>query len=1031
MMNTSDFMIENGVLRRYNGPGGDVVIPEGVTAIGNFAFSDCEGLTSVTIPDGVKEIGHFAFSNCKGLTSVTIPDGVREINSYAFSGCTSLAGVTIPNSVKEIGYYAFSGCTSLTSVEVAPENQQFYVENGLVISRKESSVILVPGGLTSAVIPEGVKEIDGAAFRDCTNLTSVTIPNSVKEIGDSAFRGCESLTRVAIPSSVKEIGYYAFSGCTSLTSVEVAPENQQFYVENGLVISRKESSVILVPGGLTSAVIPEGVKEIDGAAFRDCTNLTSVTIPEGVSWIGSSAFSGCTGLTSVTIPEGVTTIGSSAFSGCTGLTSVTIPESVTEIGDVAFRGCTGLTNVTIPVSVTKIGEWAFSGCTGLTSITIPESVTEVGTDAFGKTPWLEQQKAEHDMVYAGRCVVACRETLVHADIREGTERICKGAFFGCTALTGVTIPASVTRIDSNAFSGCTGLTSVIIPEGVAEIESDAFSGCTGLTNVTIPASVTRIDSNAFSGCTGLTNVTIPESVTGIGQEAFSGCTGLASITIPTSVAKIGPYAFQGCTGLTSLTLSEGIAVIDRCAFEGCTGLTGITIPAGVTEIGCSAFSACTALREVTFLGMPSMLHQEVFSGADANLVLHTPDTLITQLPSGYKQAAARDFAKRYISGAELPEAYRADCLKYIKGQKKKLYPLALRFPALLHVMLAEQIVPKGDIPDLTDQAAAVGNAESTAMLLEYQSKQITPEERQALEAEKIQREMDFMLTGTLTVAEAKKSWRYEKDLEGNLCILGYKGREAEIYVPAVIGKNPVTAIDNYAFSPNASHLTEALRTVRREIRAIYLPEGIIQIGRGAFEGCEKLERIHIPANVRKIGSCSMVGRTITRKLTTDNPFAACPSLRELTVDEENQYYLLRDGLLLKRSKKGEVLLGCMEPIQGVCVIPEGTKKIPPECFLDCVDMTGVSLPKRLEKIGTASFSGCKSLTEIHIPDHVTTIDAGAFYGCTSLTNVSIPGSVTKIDGWAFHGCKHLTIHAPAGSYAQQYAEANGHPFVAR
>ena len=100
MMNTSDFMIENGVLRRYNGPGGDVVIPEGVIAIGNFAFSDCTG-----------------------LTSVTIPDGVREINSYACSGCTSLTSVTIPNSVKEIGYYAFSGCTSLTSVEVAPENQ--------------------------------------------------------------------------------------------------------------------------------------------------------------------------------------------------------------------------------------------------------------------------------------------------------------------------------------------------------------------------------------------------------------------------------------------------------------------------------------------------------------------------------------------------------------------------------------------------------------------------------------------------------------------------------------------------------------------------------------------------------------------------------------------------------------------------------------------------------------------------------------------------------------------------------------------
>ena len=698
MSGNSDFVIEGGVLKQYNGPRGDVVIPEGVTAIGYSAFSNRTGLTSVTIPDSVKEIGHFAFSNCTGLTSVTIPDGV-------------------------------------------------------------------------------------------------------KEIGGSAFKGCEGLTSVAIPNSVKKIGYCAFLGCTSLSSVEIAPENQRFYVENGLVISRKERSVILAPGGLTSAVIPDGVKKINDRAFSGCTGLTSVTIPAGVKRIGEFAFKGCTGLTSVVIPENITEINGEVFSGCTGLTSVTIPAGVKEIAQAAFRDCTSLTSVTIP-------------------------------------------------------------------------------------------------------------------EGVKEINWSAFSGCTNLTSVVIPKSVLRIKMDAFAGC--------------------------------------------------------------------------------------------TALREVTFLGTPAELHKQAFSGE--NMAFYTPAMSMAQLPSTeYKQAAARGFALRYAAGTELPEAYRADCLKYIRGQKKKLYPMALQFPPLLHVMLGEKMAPKGDLPDLIDQAASLNKPEVTAMLLDYQDRQLKPGEREQMEAEKMQREMDFMLTGALTAAEAKKSWRYEKDEKGNLTILGYKGKETEVEVPTAIGKDPVTAIGDYAFSPNGKPLSEAQREARRNIRSIRVPEGVETIGESAFEDCAGLEQVELPASVREIGGSSYLPDGYKPKPEkTDDPFRGCPALTTVLVAEDNRWYFVEGGLLFRKSETGQKMLGYVGDTEGICTVPEGTKTIPDYFFQKRGSLTAVSLPEGVDEIGNFAFRDCTGLISVTIPEGVSKIGRNAFSGCTSLTSVILPTSVTAIDEYAFFGCTSLT-----------------------
>jgi len=234
---------------------GDLIIPDTVTSISDYAFADCQGLTSVTIPNGVTSIGQYTFYDCLNLTHITIPDSVTEIEQLAFIGCSGLISITIPNGVTSIGDRAFEGCRRLTN-------------------------IILPNSLTS---------IGSCIFKDCKSLTNITIPNKVTIISSAAFENCVGLTQISIPSSVTKIDNLAFRTCSKL---------KQISIPNSVTIIGNAAFYRCT--GLTNITLGTGVTTINDNAFMNCKNLTSIIIPNSVSKIGNYAFMYCDKLTSVT-----------------------------------------------------------------------------------------------------------------------------------------------------------------------------------------------------------------------------------------------------------------------------------------------------------------------------------------------------------------------------------------------------------------------------------------------------------------------------------------------------------------------------------------------------------------------------------------------------------------------------------------------------------------------------------------------------------------------------------------------------------
>ena len=383
----------------------EVVVEEGVTAIGTNAFYDCTKMAQVSIPSSVTAIGDQAFYNCAALTEAVLPQNLTHLGSHAFYKCKNLSRVQLPEGLTKINHYTFYGCSSLAEI----------------------------------TIPDGVVTVGGYAFFNCSALEKIVFPTSVEQILSDAFSGCTMLREVTIPQTIQLLGTRVFNRCNQLQdiyyggtlvqwlSLEAANRPKATYIHYSCLTSEghwfedtkpatctapgyecmacscgytKDKTPIPVEhsyldGACVSCGAPEGleftVKFWSGGGEITLTNYEgaagTLVIPSTiggypVTEIGASAFENCSSLVSVTLADSVKNIRDQAFRNCSALTQIQLPDNTVNIGYDAFYGCGSLTEMILPAGLLSIGSGAFGNCADLTFVIIPESVTDIGTQAF-------------------------------------------------------------------------------------------------------------------------------------------------------------------------------------------------------------------------------------------------------------------------------------------------------------------------------------------------------------------------------------------------------------------------------------------------------------------------------------------------------------------------------------------------------------------------------------------------------------------------------------------------------------------------
>ena len=870
-----------------------VVIGNSVTSIGNDAFINCSGLISVEIPNSVTSIGNDAFNNCSGLISVEIPNSVTSIGNYAFSSCRGLTSVVIGNSVTSIGDRAFVGCSSLTSVilgnSVTSIDSSFLGCDSLIKSAYPANLSNpFPEGTSIAYNPEGAIIEDGwiwgpekneILFAPLDLENDYIIPESVTSIGDYAFFGCNGLTSVIIPDAVTSIGINAFQGCKGLTSLIFNAKNCE---------SDDSYDNALFPNTLETLVIGDNVKNIPAYAFKNCSKLTSVVIPNSVTRISNHAFDRCSGITSLEIPNSVTSIGDHAFWWCSGLTTLKIPNSVTTIGESAFAECSGLISVEIPNSVTSIGDHAFWSCHNIQFFIINADEVAFGSGIFGgRGPGSMKIFAPEDLDSS---------SLGWSDIRSFTPG------------------AILTFMDDGTIMSDDGKGLYYVPEEV-------------VMSYTIPEGVTIIGDRVFEGCSGITSLDIPNSVTSIGNHAFDGCSGITSLEIPNSVTSIGEYAFYGCSGILSPTL---------------------VIPNSVTHIGEQAFSDFGNLRYVIIYATDLTFGQDIFgyNSWDRGLYVFAPNVLdCSELGYNITRTFNPETTLSVLEDGTI-----------LGDNGKTLY-----FVPVYRGMSYE--IPEG----VTKIPAGVFVAMEGAGDVHLDTLTI-PSTIEEIEADAFSGLIESI--EKVNIADWSK-W-YTNVRLGNLYANPYWNSKP--YVSGVQIVTPelpegITEIPDYInYGLQFKDEIEIPRSIKRigayafynnkELFSVILPRNLEEIGEYAFEGCELLENPTFPSGLRKI---------------ENGAYKDCTSITEIELPEGLSMLGDRDS----ENEKG-VFEGCRALERAVVAVD--IDYIADNTFKNCGKLDKLYLPLELKKIGNGAFEGCGTLDEITFPATLEYIGENAFNG---------------------------------------------------
>ena len=434
-------------------PLSSIVLPKGVTTIGDDAFSYNTSLTSIKIPNTVTTIGKRAFRGCTNLTSIEIPDSVTYIGEKCFYNCNRLQKIKLSKKIQTINQWLLQGCSSLTEIE----------------------------------IPEGVKSIDYGAFLDCNKLTTITLPASLTSFGGAVF-----------------------SGLSRLTEIKVADGNNSFKFENGILLLKDGKKMYMALLTLTEINVPNGVVSIVVDSLSG-SSATKIILPDTVSSnLGGAVFQGMNKLTTIELSSTSKNLklvdgnlysydGKRFIKYMGSSKNFTVPEGV----ETLVNGCIAksMTTLNLPSTLKVIEGWSLTGMSGVNLLNIPASVTTMYTYSFSDDTKL--RVAEGNATYksiddvlilnkAGTKVIIASRNATTYNIPNTVTEIGQNAFYWCSKMTSITIPDSVTTIGAEAFYNCSSLKEITIPQSVTSIGADAFVYCGNLTAINIKGTANRI-----------------------------------------------------------------------------------------------------------------------------------------------------------------------------------------------------------------------------------------------------------------------------------------------------------------------------------------------------------------------------------------------------------------------------------------------------------------------------------------------------------------------------------------------------------
>ena len=975
-------------------------------------WDDAKGdITSIIIENGVTSIGKYAFKDFTAITALNdLPSSVTILGYQSFNGCTSLTSVTIPQNVTKTGDGLFGGCSSLTTVVWNAENCTTSLKSDgsdIALSTSWNPFYGTPprSTITSFTFGSNVEVIPAGLCSSMTNITSITIPSSVVTIGNDAFKGCSKITTITIPSSVNSIGTSAFQSCSVLANI----------------------------------TIPQGVTTIGNNTFDGCATLKAITIPSSVTSIGNYAFRNCSTMVRVNFPSALTSIGTSAFENTPKLKSIPLASatSLTSIGASAFAlssaDATAAGLLVIPSGVTSIEGNAFKNRSGITGVVICNTNTSTWTICSANTCFTGMQTDIPIYVYSQTCLdhyadanttgwkyfnsagyttsytISNMDCGTTASTLKASLNLRTGSltFSGSKcdmknydnssnkapwaaykeAIKSVTFNSYVQTIGEYAFYECGALASVNTASAtnLTSIGQRAFQYCRALTSITIPASVTSMSAYSFYD-TGLTSVTWNAkncpSITSASTSAtpFANINfvdynkhpeKLTSFTFGSEVEVIPAYLCYGLTGITSITIPSKVTTIGGSAFATCSALTSVTLPTSITTINSGAFGTCNALTSVKYVGTADQWCGITFGNSTSNptyfshsLKLNNSDDVATSVSISAstigKYAFERNTELTSVTLSSAVDNFQTSAFDDCTGLT------SLRFD--------------GTLAQWCDNTFA--NNEANPLYYAHHFYLNSGTELTNLEIpEAISSISDFAFyngSGFESISVYSTTTWGANTFYG--CV-----------TPTILGDVTGTCGEHLTWRLNgntlyiegygdmydyANNTSMPWYSYRAQIQNVEFVDEATSVGNYAFNSLTNIQSVSFGSGIETIGSYSFTGCT---------------------------------GLT------------------GTLTIGEGTTTINQNAFQGCTNITRVELNSGLTFLGYYAFYGCSNLEAITVPSSLETCNGYVFMSCNKLEAVYYEGSV---DDWCGINFVSGSSSSPANNaIAKLYVDGNTETYL--